>query len=79
LNTKIYTSAMKTIPNAPWGLSRIAHRYSNDDTYIYNNAQRFFPVVYILDSGIYTRHTVSILKRVFKVLKANMVYNNLAI
>jgi subtilisin family serine protease len=48
-----------TEQGAPWGLARISHRAKGASTYVYDDSAGAGVCAYVIDTGIYTAHSVS--------------------
>lgn len=46
--------------DAPWGLARLSHRENDSHTYLYDASAGQGTCAYILDTGIYVEHDVSL-------------------
>jgi oryzin len=55
----VYASALTTQTGATWGLGRISHEDPGYTTYIYDSTAGSGVTVYVVDTGIYTSHSVS--------------------
>lgn len=47
--------------NAPWGLGRISHHDKGSTSYVYDDSAGVGTCAYVIDTGIYTAHSVSCL------------------
>jgi hypothetical protein len=56
---KSHPRASMTQIMASWGLGRISHRNAGSTSYIYDTTAGAQTRVYVLDTGIYTAHSVS--------------------
>ena len=52
-------NAYTTQSGAPWGLARISQRTSGKTSYTYDSSAGEGTCSYIIDTGIYTSHSVS--------------------
>jgi membrane-bound inhibitor of C-type lysozyme len=43
---------------APWGISRISHKSKGSTTYVYDDSAGEGTCAYVIDTGIYTGHSV---------------------
>jgi hypothetical protein len=43
---------------APWGLGRISHKAKGSTTYVYDDSAGAGTCAYVIDTGIYTAHSV---------------------
>jgi hypothetical protein len=60
----MYASALTTQSGSTWGLGRVSHRSPGASSYIYDDTAGSGSRVYVVDTGIYIEHNVSVLKRV---------------
>jgi len=56
----MYALALTIQTGAPWGLGRISHRAPGFTSYIYDTTGGSGTRVYVVDTGIYTSHSVSL-------------------
>jgi hypothetical protein len=56
----VRVQALITETESEYGLARISHRTKGATTYIYDESAGANTTVYVVDSGIYTSHSVSI-------------------
>ena len=55
----VYTiNAYVSQTNAPWGIARISQKTSGKTTYVYDNSAGAGTCAYVIDTGIYTSHSV---------------------
>ncbi|POR37767.1 Subtilase serine protease [Tolypocladium paradoxum] len=59
---KSHVTAVVEQRDAPWGLGRISHRAKGSSTYVYDDSAGEGTCSYILDTGIYESHPVSLVK-----------------
>ena len=50
-------NAFTTQSNAPWGISRLSHK-TGTSGYVYDSSAGADTCAYVIDTGIYTAHTV---------------------
>lgn len=56
---KVQTREQQTQEDVTWGLGRISHVEPNSTEYVYNTSAGEGAQVYVVDTGIYTNHSVS--------------------
>lgn len=61
---KVHANALETREGATWGLGRISHKAAGSDSYVYDATAGEGSTVYVVDTGIYIEHEVSIPMRV---------------
>jgi len=55
----VYALGLTTQTGAPWGLGRISHKAKGSTSYVYDTTAGSGSRVYVVDTGIYTAHSVS--------------------
>jgi hypothetical protein len=60
LDSIVQASSLVQQATSTWGLGRISHRNAGASNYIYDNSAGNGARVYVVDTGIYTQHTVSL-------------------
>lgn len=58
INFDITERAIVSQTGAPWGLGAISHPGSSSTTYVYDNSAGTGTCSYVVDTGIYTAHSV---------------------
>lgn len=60
MDTRLTPAAYVEQSDAPWGLARLSHREKGSNTYFYDDSAGEGVCAYILDTGVYTEHAVSV-------------------
>jgi oryzin len=60
---KVQANALETRSGATWGLGRISHKAAGSNSYIYDSSAGSGSTVYVVDTGIYIEHSVSLHSR----------------
>lgn len=53
-------NAYVTQSSAPWGIARLSHKTGSSSSYVYDSSAGADTCAYVIDTGIYTTHSVCI-------------------